>query len=335
MKIVAAIDGTKHSRIACDAILGVKWPEDTEIKLLTVLKADETVMPFAAINAAARSNKAADEMLHAADSGLKQMETELQQLSGCHVYHEVAQGDAKSAIVETAKSWNADLIVMGSRGNKGMELFLLGSVSQGVLMQSPCPVIIVKSNSDTEKSLQKGFKKILLAVDNSPYSQAAMGWIKSMRWDENSQFKIMTVVAPLSEAFVDEQNASRSSALMIEHDAIIDLAKSDLQVQSNDLSNKVGTGKVTFDVGEGDPREVILQKAESWGADLIVMGSHGRTGLSKLLMGSVSQAVAVHSPCSVAIVRGLVPKGQNMPMQATGRFKLPSKEELQRKPEQK
>ena len=65
-----------------------------------------------------------------------------------------------------------------------------------------------------------------------------------------------------------------------------------------------GTGfKVSSSIEEGDARSVILREAEAWDADLIVLGSHGRTGLVRFLIGSVSEAVARHARCSVQIVR--------------------------------
>ena len=60
---------------------------------------------------------------------------------------------------------------------------------------------------------------------------------------------------------------------------------------------------VTTAVVEGDPRTALIDGASQWHADLIMVGSHGRTGLNRLLMGSVSDAVASHAPCSVQIVR--------------------------------
>ena len=93
---------------------------------------------------------------------------------------------------------------------------------------------------------------------------------------------------------------------------------------AQELAAKVGADRVSIEVGEGDPREAILNIAATSSSDLIVMGSHGRTGLTKIFMGSVSQAVSVHAPCAVAIVRGIVPKGKTT-MQQTGMFALPGK----------
>lgn len=56
-------------------------------------------------------------------------------------------------------------------------------------------------------------------------------------------------------------------------------------------------------VREGDPRSAIVDEAKEWGADLIVVGSHGRTGLTRWLLGSVAQAVVGHAPCSVEVIR--------------------------------
>jgi nucleotide-binding universal stress UspA family protein len=100
------------------------------------------------------------------------------------------------------------------------------------------------------------------------------------------------------------------------------LAKTELTKLSTDLAASVGAKNVTIEVGEGDPKDVILNIATAWSADLIVMGSHGRTGLDKLLLGSVSQAVALHAPCSVAIIRGIIAKGKSQQRQ-TGMFSMP------------
>ena len=74
--------------------------------------------------------------------------------------------------------------------------------------------------------------------------------------------------------------------------------------EARDILSNAG---VTLDSGEatplGEPRSVILETAKEWGADLIVVGSHGRRGLDRFLLGSVSEAVAIHAPCSVRVVR--------------------------------
>ena len=303
MKILAAVDSSQNSELAVQSLLGMNLSPDTEVKLLMVAKSDESV-------------GAAD-----AKQVLQKLTTELGQSLACRVSSELLDGDAKSRIIDAAKQFAADLILLGTRGRKGVDLMLLGSVSQGVLMQSPCPVLIVKTG-DTSETVQKGFKRVLVAADNSEYALAALNWLKKFNWSKDTTFKLMTVIPPFAESFESDQ-ASQMSTVMVEHDRMKDLAVTELGIMSDLLEAHVGGAGITSEVGEGDPREVILNMASKWDADLIVMGSHGRTGLTKLLLGSVSQAVAVHSECAVAIVRGIVQKGKMM--QQTGRFKKPGK----------
>lgn len=314
MKVIAAIDGSIYSQAAVDALSGVQWPPGTEIKLLTVLRPGESNFPA--------SNKSPSEITatQSAAKALALMTVRLQQLLvECKISSEFLQGEPKGQILDYCKQWGAELIVMGTRGNKGLDLILLGSISQGVLMQSPCPVLIVKTDPN---HVQNKFKNILVTTDSSPYSVAALTWLKSLVWPAETNFRLTTVVQRMSDSLLDLGSAAVVERMVQDHESMKVVARNQLELVKTDLESKVGAGRVSIEVGEGDPREVILQMAQSWSADLIVMGSHGRTGLKKLLLGSVSQAVAVHSPCSVAIVKGVVQPGQGG-IRETGRFQVP------------
>ena len=314
MKIIVAVDGTRNSEAAVDCLIGMNLAPDTHIKLLTVLKADETGIRLTEAEAGAHN------LLTGAKKALDEMILELQRLiEGCVFSAEVVQGEPKSKIVEIAKKWNSDLIVMGSRGHKGMDLILLGSVSQGILMQAPCPVLIVKADESVKiESFRNGFKRIMFTADNSVYSKAAFEWLKKLRF-ANVEFRLITVIPPVTDSISGEEQARSVSDLLSKHDELRARADMELQILANELDDSFPGSSIVTEVAEGDPREMILNSAETWSADLIVMGSHGRSGLTKLLLGSVSQAVAVHSHCAVAVVRGIAQKGRDE-MKLTGRF---------------
>ena len=328
MKILAAIDGSFQSEAAIDALGSFKWTTGTEIILFTVLKAPDMGLAFG--KKSGDQTQILKDMAASTAETLKGMASDLEKtLPGSRVTFQIAQGEAKGEILDAAKANAVDMIIMGSRGHKGMELILLGSVSQGVLMQAQCPVVIVKSEASADApNLQEGFKNVLLTVDNSPYSRAALAWVKTLKWSASTRFKLVTVVQPLTDSFASEESAVRATSLTRQHDSLHAMARTELEAMAQDLIESVGPGRVTTQVGEGDPRELILHVAASWSADLIVMGSHGRTGLTKLLLGSVSHAVAVHGYCSVAIVKGVVPKGQGAKQQQTGMFKVPEAKEI-------
>jgi nucleotide-binding universal stress UspA family protein len=141
--------------------------------------------------------------------------------------------------------------------------------------------------------------KILLAVDGSPPSKAAVEEVARRPWPTRSIVRILSVIQPytppapeivLAEATLQEVR----ERLAAEADRVTTEAAE--QVAASDLSVEVV-------VREGDPRTAIVDEADECNADLIVVGSHGRTGLKRLIMGSVAQSVVAHAHCSVEVVR--------------------------------
>jgi nucleotide-binding universal stress UspA family protein len=145
--------------------------------------------------------------------------------------------------------------------------------------------------------------KILLAVDGSPCSDAAVEEVKNRPWPPQSEVKIITAVEtpvmigiglePWPADYYEElQKTAREAA-----NIVIDNARRKL----NEISDK--TLKISHEIIGGPARQIIVEEAEAWGADLIVMGSRGLGAWNRLLLGSVSSAVVHHAKCSVEIVR--------------------------------
>lgn len=145
--------------------------------------------------------------------------------------------------------------------------------------------------------------KILLAVDGSEFSAAATQAIAERPWPAGSTIRIISAVEPpfvpmaetwaLSERYYPElEDAAEAQAAAAVNGALKRLQAS--------MGAEV---EIMTKVKRGRAEDIILQEAEDWGADLIVVGSHGYRGLRRLLLGSVSHTVATHAPCSVEIVR--------------------------------
>lgn len=145
--------------------------------------------------------------------------------------------------------------------------------------------------------------KILLAVDGSPCSDAAVEEIARRPWPEGSSVKVLTAfelpMPPTPEGWALPANyfEEMDVALRTQSVSIVDQAIAKLK-------SKLGKG-ISIDgaILPGPPRVVILDEAESWGADLIVVGSHGYRAWERFLLGSVSQSVVSHAKCSVEVVR--------------------------------
>ena len=145
--------------------------------------------------------------------------------------------------------------------------------------------------------------KILLAVDGSPCSDAAVEEIVRRPWPNGSSVKVLNAfelpIAGTPEGWVLPPTYFEEvdQAVKKQAQSIVERALEQLQKKQN--------GTITIDGQSlaGPPRAVILEEAERWGADLIVLGSHGYSRWERLLLGSVSQSVVSHAKCSVEVVR--------------------------------
>jgi|SRR5215472_4265305 len=145
--------------------------------------------------------------------------------------------------------------------------------------------------------------KVLLAIDGSACSDSAVTEVASRPWPVGTEFRVLSAyelpMVPTPEAWAISPEY---------YDAIEDAARAHAQsaVEAGrlKLTDKFGDSCVTTTaIVPGSAKSVILDHAEAWGADLIVVGSHGYGAWERLLLGSVSQAVVSHAKCSVEVVR--------------------------------
>lgn len=145
--------------------------------------------------------------------------------------------------------------------------------------------------------------KILLATDGSAFSDAAAEEIARRPWPEASELRILYVIEPFVPPTTDTWVLPSDY-----YEQLIEAAESQAREAVGKAAERVSalTGeklRMTTEIINGHPKQAIVEEAEKWGADLIVVGSHGYKGLTKFLLGSVSQAVVSHAKCSVEVVR--------------------------------
>ena len=145
--------------------------------------------------------------------------------------------------------------------------------------------------------------RILLATDGSNFSDAAVTEVANGLWPTGSEVKIISVVEtpvmPVIEAWVPPGDYYEALEKAAEEQASATLERAATRLRSR---QKDGL-RVTTEIIRGHPKHAIVEEADNWDADLVVVGSHGYRGLTRLWLGSVSQAVASHARCSVEIVR--------------------------------
>lgn len=297
MRVLIPIDGSNHSRAAFELILSRKWDAGDEFKLITIVTPLDVV---AAGLSGARTGHREDEYL-AASNVLSQFNDELARLVPGRVHQpEVLAGLAREKILEQIISFSAELVVMGSHGRTGLTLAVLGSVSQSVLDHAPCPVLIAKRNSFNSAG---GFRNVVIGTDGSKYSELAIDFLNHQAWRADAQFHFVHATPRLGDSFGEEKNVQRAARMLESYQTHRAQALEELARGSQWVAPAIANKRVVFELIEGDAREALISYAREVHADLIVVGSHGRTGLRRLLLGSVSHAISIHAPCSVLVVR--------------------------------
>jgi nucleotide-binding universal stress UspA family protein len=147
--------------------------------------------------------------------------------------------------------------------------------------------------------------KVLIGVDGSSYSQAALEEVARRPWPAGTEVEVLSVAHPVP--FFPDPIMVGAAIHMHTLREESERASRDLEKATSELRQKAPELRVNGETREGSPKEAILKEAEAWGADLIVVGSHGRGAAGRFLLGSVSQAVVLHAPCSVEVVRSHSP----------------------------
>jgi len=142
--------------------------------------------------------------------------------------------------------------------------------------------------------------KLLIAIDGSEFSRSALQSVIDRPWPPDTEVKVVNVVEPPALVMGREMGGYDPEFEMV-WKALRESAKELVAKAAEKL--RAAKFNVSAELVEGDPKSQIIDTANDWRADMIVLGSHGRTGLSRFLMGSVSQVVVRHAHCSVEIIR--------------------------------
>ncbi len=303
MKILLAVDGSTYSFTAAELIASRPWPPGSAVRILHVVKlpftptAETKALPNSGYSQMERT--AMEEAHDAVDAALALIRTgNATREASLELTSEIILGQPQETLIAEADRWGADLIILGSRGLGGFKRFLLGSVSTAVATHAHCSVEIARA--DEAHPVRKTHLKILLAVDGSEGSDAAVKAVLARPWPEGSTVKIIGAAElpkpPRPDLWALPQNYFEEWEKIMADQARAAVEKAAAQFAGKEMT-------VLPEVIKGPARAVILNEAESWGADLIVLGSRGVGGFERLLLGSVSHAVVTHAQCCVKVVR--------------------------------
>ena len=305
MKILLAIDSSADSEAVIREAASRSWPPGAVFCVMTVVDMGSLEgMPVLIEDAKHEAEKL---VMSAAETLTTRASGTLTQ-SGCEVFSEIQLGEPETAVQNFAAKWEANLILIGARGLNSLARFLLGSVTQAVLRTAPCSVEVVRRPPHAAAHPRDDMR-ILLGTDGSEFSFKAAYSLANRPWPPGSQVRIISV----QELLVPEAVAAASLQYSVysedSMDEVYKVSRKRAENAVEEASAILRFGHLAIcdtrqDVPVGDPRTILLDEAKSWEADLIVLGSHGRHGFDHLLLGSVSESIAMHADCSVEVIRG-------------------------------
>lgn len=287
MKILLAVDGSEPSQNAIAEVAARPWPARSTVDVITVIEPAHLWATSETAN-----------IVYEKSAGLLRAALERLRIAGLDADGDILQGDPKAAILDRAENTKADFVVLGSHGVSAVTHFLLGNVAANVLRHAPASVLIARS-----KPRPDGYK-VLLPADGSGFSDAAAESVASRPWPAGTEFRVLSVVelilpavALVEPPFIKSKKVEAAWEESLRHAQIaVAAAVAKLTPQFSNVSESIS-------VLTDGPKNVILNEASQWGADLIVLGSHGRSGRERFLVGSVSESVAARAACSVEVIR--------------------------------
>lgn len=213
------------------------------------------------------------------------------------------EGRSAPAISSFAVERQADAIVMGTRGLGGLPHLLLGSTAEGILRSATVPVFVVHADSRVAALEAKpGFERITVAVDDSEPADAAAAFAAELALPSSSRMTFVDVVD--SDALYEHVSRYGGYGAVETQQEWENEAKHLVDVAQR-RAKEAGVRATEAVVAFGDPAENLLSCASSSNADLLAIGTHGRRGLRRLMLGSVAEAVVRKSKVPVVVIRSL------------------------------
>ena len=279
-RILVAVDGSESSRNAFRQSCRIALEDKSWVTVITTIPPYEDLFQIPSMQE--KVSRALREEGEKVLAGIREIAKEQE----AYIKTVLEEGAPFRAIVDTAEEGNYDLIVMGRHGTRPIERALVGSVTARVIGNSRRDVLVFPLGTTI------GWHSIMVATDGSRYSKFATEKAIEIAKTHDGQVHAVSVVD-----VTEEFQAQAPEAV----EKLVDKAKRYVkEVKQRAEAEGVRTDAL---VREGESYRVITDLSKKCGCSVIIMGSHGRTGVKRLLMGSVTEKVLGYAPCPVLVVR--------------------------------
>jgi nucleotide-binding universal stress UspA family protein len=289
MRLVLAQDGSAGAATARQLLAALPWPDPTTVHVLRIIEPIYDVFGLPAVDIATSS------VVPAFDEVKAELAEEVAGLArdGLHVEPDAVIGRPASVIIDTARADRADAIVMGSRGRGPIATMVLGSVSAEVSGHAPCPVIVARRPT---------MERVMIAVDGSDMTDRVVQAVIDLGCFVGRRLEVVAVApSPVPGAGIMLGGGYAVPAWFEEG---VEAAREAMAATATAAAAtfRAAGFEVSWSVPLGDPASTLVDHAVTSHADAIVVGTHGRTGIDRLLIGSVARNVLVHAHTSVVVI---------------------------------
>lgn len=290
-KILCPLDFSLSSRRAMSVAVDLARATNAELVLVHVWQVPSVMTP----SIGPYPGDVIESLVADDERSLAEAVTEARKLGAAQVTSRFQTGAPWERIVATLSAEPGfDLVVMGSEGRTAFQRMLLGSVAEKVLRRAPCSVLVVRGDDPHGR-----FHRILCPVDFTPSSRHAMSLAAELVARDGAGISLLHVLE-LPIALHGEVTTPGFAADLDRRSA------DHLETWVTELRGKVAV-PVEAHTRIGTPAAQTLRLLETSDAyDLVIVGSHGRTGLARVFLGSVAEKLARHAPCSVLMARARV-----------------------------
>ncbi len=287
MKILLAYDGSSGAQAAVDDLLQAGLPLKAQVRVVAVT--ESWMPPPSSLELLAGRERESEAFIQARDAAVAIRTT----FPEWEVTPQSQFGSPGNILLEIADHWKPDLIVVGSHGHTAIGRFFLGSVSQKIVTAAHCSVRVARGRIEEPETPLR----LIVGMDGSAGATAAVDAVVRRNWPAGTEIRLI--------------NASWNLPLMGPEDATAALAewvaeaKQQLEEKMIEATQQLQARglQISQVIKQEDPKHLLCDEAEKWGADCIFVGAQGISKIERLLLGSVSASVAARAHCSVEVVR--------------------------------
>jgi nucleotide-binding universal stress UspA family protein len=299
-RILIPLDGSPRAELILAQIARILRREDSEVLLLRVLDLPPILRDLDSVPFLPKTREEAENYVRDLERRLSDQ--------GARVRGRVMEGPAAAAILDAAREEGATMIAMTTHGRGGLARWVMGSVAEKVARASEVPVFLVRSFQEKaqgggEPAAQElPFRRILMPVDGSPTSMAVVEAVEEFaRLFECEVLVLHVWPLQLSPVYV----APGIPVFSTDPSGIFPIPppeKDEMTAPSAERLRRAGL-QVTRISASGDAASEILDQCHARGADLVALGTHGRSGVSRWVLGSVAERVLRHARTPILLVR--------------------------------